>query len=393
MRLRIGLAFVPVLVWGVIATTLPARAQSYTVLYTFTGGADGSRPFAGLIRDAAGNLYGTTANGGYLNGCGGFGCGTVFKLDNARHLKVLYTFSGEQDGAEPVSGLITGPAGDLFSTTESGGYSVGVVFKLAKAGQESVLYAFSGGSDGYWPDGGVVQDAAGNLYGTTFFGGIRNNGVVFKVDPTGKETVLHSFAGNPDGANPLAGLIRDTAGNLYGVTEFGGNPGCSGGSGCGTAFKIDARGIYSTLYSFIGQPDGGLPEGRLIMDSAGNLYGTTYSGGAVGFGTVFKLDPTGKETILYSFATGANGTNPRAALVRDAHGNLYGTTVLGGVGFGTVFKLDPAGNETVLYSFTGGADGARPYCNLILDNLGNLYGTTSIGGTYGWGVVFKLSQR
>jgi|SRR5450755_1662252 uncharacterized repeat protein (TIGR03803 family) len=187
----------------------------------------------------------------------------------------------------------------------------------------SVLYSFTGSPDGAFPTGGV-PDANGDLYGTTYYGGASGYGTVFKVGPTGKETVLHSFTGGGDGAYPFAGLVRDAQSNLYGTTYYGGS--CN----CGTVFKLDATGKETVLYRFTGSPDGSYSESGLLLDAPGNLYGTTPDGGASGYGTVFKVDPTGKETVVYSFTGGGDGGNPTAALARDPQGNLYGTTRNGG---------------------------------------------------------------
>ena len=242
------------------------------------------------------------------------------------------------------------------------------------------MHSFTGGADGSDPYAGLIRDSAGNLYGTTLLGGASGAGVVFKVDTTGTETVLHSFSGGTDGGAPQAGLIRGSAGDLYGTTVQ------DGASGAGVVFKLDAIG-ETVLYSFTGGADGSNPFGSLVRDSAGNLYGTTESGGASGAGVVFKLDTTGTETVLYSFTGDADGGYPYAGLIRDSAGNLYGTTSSGGAsGQGVVFELDTTGTETVLYSFTTGADGAFPYAGLIRNSAGNLYGTA----TYGYGVVFRI---
>jgi uncharacterized repeat protein (TIGR03803 family) len=261
----------------------------------------------------------------------------------------------------------------------------------APVGSEGFVlpHSFTGSPDGMNPQADLVQDTAGNLYGTTFAGGTSNFGTVFKLDSTGTETVLHSFTGEPDGGNPAAGLVRDVSGNLYGTTSQGGT------SNAGTVFRLDPAGNETVLYSFGGEPDGAFPFADIIIDSASNIYGTTSQGGTSNAGTVFKLDPAGNETVLYSFGGGsADGTHPVAGLVQDAAGNFYGTTFEGGAGQcsvnphykyytavcgGTVFKLDPTGTETVLHSFAV-TDGANPAATLIRDTTGNLYGTTSAGG-------------
>jgi uncharacterized repeat protein (TIGR03803 family) len=219
-------------------------------------------------------------------------------------------------------------------------------------------------------------------------GGVSDLGTVFKLDATGAETVLHSFTGGPtDGAQPRAGLIRDRAGNLYGTTMSGNV------FDQGTVFKLDATGAETILHSFVDWLDGRSPQAGLIRDAAGNLYGTTTAGGASNLGTVFKLDSTGTETVLYDFKGGADGSNPYAGLLPNAAGAFYGTTCCGsGSDFGTVFKLDTTGTETVLYSFTGSSDGKYPTSGLVRDAVGNLYGTSPTGGNFGLGAVFKLSR-
>ena len=202
---------------------------------------------------------------------------------------------------------------------------------------KKVIYSFAGGSDGADPLAGLVRDAASNLYGTTYAGGDYGSGTVFKLDTTGKEAVLHSFSGGPDGGYPYAGLILDAAGNLYGTADSGGS------SGGGIVFKISSAGKETVLHSFKGGKDGEYPYASVIRDAVGNLYGTTYGGGASGWGTVFEIDPTGKETVLYSFAGAADGASPEGGLVQDTAGHLYGTTKYGGaLGAGTVFELSPA---------------------------------------------------
>lgn len=260
----------------------------------------------------------------------------------------------------------------------------------------TLLHSFAGnGGAGNSPRAGLVQDAAGNLYGTTAWGGGFRNGTVFKLDTAGKSTVLHTFSGgSADGALPEAGLVRDKAGNLYGTTYSGGKPDCGMYYACGVVFKLDAAGKETVLHSFADSPDGANPSAGLTEDAAGNFYGTTTNGGALGTGTIYEINATGTESVLYSFAAGSDGAHPVAALVRDAAGNLYGTTEYGGTANdGTVFKLDTAGKETVLYNFCSQSDctdGANPVAGLIRDAAGNLYGTTPNGGTYNLGTAFKL---
>ena len=353
------------------------------VLYSFTGGADGGYPYAGLIRDVAGNLYGSATGGGAS------GAGVVFKVNTAGQETALYTFTGGNDGGYPYSTLIADAIGNLYGTASGGGASsAGVVFKVGPTGLETVLYAFTGGNDGGYPFAGVIGDALGNLYGSTFLGGTAGAGVVFELSTVGQETALYSFTGGVDGGYLEAGVIRDPAGNLYG-TSYNGGPG--GSNGYGLVFKVNAAGQYSAAYTFPPPADGALPYAGVIRDSRGNLYGTTSLGGVANAGVVYKVNPTGRQTVLYAFTGGADGSNPQGGVVRDSRGHLYGTTPYGGSGAGVVFELNKSGQETVLYTFTGGADGRTPFAGLISDKAGNLYGTTTYGGTSGKGVVFKLA--
>jgi uncharacterized repeat protein (TIGR03803 family) len=266
------------------------------------------------------------------------------------------------------------------------------------------IYAFSGGSDGGGPNG-VIHGLNGALYGVTIGGGNLTNpscqlggcGVVFEISGVGQEKVLHTFTGPPDGWSPKGSLVEDTQGNLYGITNAGGVGTCN----CGTIYKIDAEGNEAILHSFSNSPDGALPTDGLMLDSQGNLYGVTWSGGAYENGTVFKLDRAGNLTILHSFS-GSDGANPTSSLITDSAGNLYGFTYAGGdlscgfegSGCGTVFRLEPSGRLTTLHSFTGeGSDGLEPSTgHLLLDASGNLYGLTSFGGTGLYGTVFEITR-
>jgi len=308
----------------------------------------------------------------------------------------LYSFCTQTncaDGSNPFAGVISDAKGNLYGTTSGGGvYGHGVVFKVNPVGKETVLYSFTGGADGADPYAGVISDGKGNLYGTTFLGGPSGAGVVFTVSPEGKETVIYSFcrqANCADGKQPPSGVISDANGNLYGTTWGG------GASNEGVVFKVSPKGEETVLYSFTGGADGANPYAGVISDAKGNLYGTTSGGGASSSGVVFEVSPKGEETVLYSFCTQTNcadGAHPQAGgLIFDAKGNLYGTTAGGGAwSSGVVFKVSPKGQETVLYSFTDGIDGAGPLGGVIFDAKGNFYGTTS-GSYSGYGVVFKLT--
>jgi uncharacterized repeat protein (TIGR03803 family) len=417
-------AILAVFALTLFATRASAASQE-TVLYSF---AKNSFPFANLIADAAGNLYGTSAGGGLV--CNqGYPCGIAFELERGGNgkwtEKVLHTFGKGKDGRDPYTGLVF-HAGNLYGVTAYGGNApcrdvndigCGVVFELSpKTGggwTEKVLYNFGKRNDGTQPYGDLIFDAAGNLYGTTSVGGTRHMGTVFELTPKAgggwAEKVLYSFGSNPnntpDGSNPEAALVLDGSGNLYGTTMMGGAGNCN--QGCGTVFELSPKlgGGWreKVLHRFDTGNDGGYPIARLIFDTAGNLYSTTIGGGAYGGGTVFELTPkTGggwKETVLHNFANKGKGGNGAAApLIFDAAGNLYSTTVQGGAvrSFnGTVFELTPNGSggwtEIVLYAFRGGNDGSEPYAGLVRDRSGNLYGTTVYGGANDGGTLFEVT--
>jgi len=318
----------------------------------------------------------------------------VFSITSAGTETVLYSFAGgSSDGASPAAGLIQGSDGNFYGTTDAGGAGgFGTVFKITPGGTETVLHSFTANSDGAEPEASLIQGSDGTFYGTTDIGGTSGNGTVFTITLTGIETVLHPFAGSSsDGSRPSAGLIQGGDGNFYGTTATG------GASGVGTVFKITPSGTETVLYSFAGgSSDGSHPDGGLIQGSDGNFYGTTDAGGANGDGTVFKITPSGTETLLYSFTGGSSdGSNPTAGLIQGTDGNLYGTTFLGGAnGHGTVFKITPSGTETVLHSFAGGfSDGESPEASLIQGSDGNLYGTTLDGGFSSVGTVFKVALQ
>jgi uncharacterized repeat protein (TIGR03803 family) len=385
-----------VLALGVVAPQ-SAQAQTLSVLHKFAGKPDGAGPFAGLVRDAAGNLYGTTVYGGST---GDPGYGVVFKVDSSGAETVLYSFTGAADGAYPYGGLVQDTAGNLYGTTVQGGaygcsgYGCGTVFKVSTKGKETVLYNFMGGSsDGCYPDAALVRDSAGNLYGTTRSCGASGYGTVFRVSQGGTEAVLHSFVGGAsDGAIPLwGGLLMDTKGNLYGVTEAGGGTGCIDAYGCGVVYRLNKNGVLTVLHGFAGgTTDGCTPYGTPALDAKGNLYGTTDACGSFGYGTVWKVNTQGVETVLHNFARGSrNGVAPYAGVVIDAEGNLYGTTSFGGAfDHGALYELGKQGKFTALYSFSGLS--RKPIGAVIRDAKGNLYGTAFEGVSSG-GTVWKLT--
>ena len=385
-------------------------ANNFKILHNFSASGDGALPMGPVSIDPAGNVYGTAQQGGSGNGI-------VFQLHQVQSdwlLNPLYTFSGGNDGAYPVAGVTIAPNGVLYGTTYwHGSDDFGTIFSLRPAPQapktalvawgEIVLHAFAGGSDGVYPYSNLVFDGAGNLYGTTLAGGKGGGGVVFQRTPKQgggwTENVLYGFPislyGTPYGANPYAGVVFDSSGNLYGTTWTGGSgtgPLCLFGAGCGTVFQLtpSAGGWKeNVLYNFQGGSDGANPNG-LIIDASGNLYGTTSGYG----GTVFELSPSNggwKYSLLYSF-TGNGG--PYSGLTMDQEGNLYGTTFQdGSYSSGSVFKLTPSNGgwtETDLYDFSG-PDGANPWGGVTLDSHGNLFGTTAYGGDFGCGVAYELT--
>jgi len=386
-----------------------AATPSEKVLYSFAGGSDGSYPEAALVADGAGNLYGTTSQGGSSN-CSA-GCGTVFQLtppttQGAQWTEtVLYRFAGGSDGAAPASNLIFDAAGNLYGTTNGGGNvsSGGTVFQLTPplaqggAWTETVLYRFAGGRDGKTPLAGLVFDQAGNLYGTTLFGGTANAGTVFELMPPATqggawtETVLHTFGHGNDGLDPEAGLILDNAGALYGTTITG------------TVFKLTPPAwTEKVLFSFTGGGNNGSWPCALTARQ-GLLYGLTRLGGSqANTGIAFQLTPPAgggawTESTLYSFTGGNDGGEPCGALVSDQAGNLYGTSSGNGQNIpGSAFQLTPPSTtggpwiETTLHTFGGGNDGLSPLAGVVFGKGGALYGTTSGGGSYGRGTVFRV---
>jgi uncharacterized repeat protein (TIGR03803 family) len=379
-----------------------ASGQTDQTLYSFTGGADGDNPLSNLILDKAGNLYGTTFIGG------AYGNGEVFELErNASGEwteKVLYSFTGGLDGSIPsYGGVISDALGNLYGTTTDGGASnLGTVFELTPNGaawSEKVLYSFAGGKDGLNPYAGLTLDTAGNLYGTTYGGGPYGNGTAFELTPLAagqwKETTIHSF-NLTNGDAPAGGVVLDGQGNLYGVTQGGGS--FKGGTAYELMRSSSGKWTEKLLHSFGNGSDGAGPYvEQLVFDEQGNLYGTTLGGGSHQGGTVFKLSPSisgaWKEGVLYSFDPTIE-SNPFSGLIFDRKGNLYGTCANGNgeTTVGAVFELTPGAgtwNAHDLFLFSR-LNGEFPEANLVMDASGNLYGTTELGGVYGQGVVFEL---
>jgi len=394
----------------------PAPAQTYQVIHYFGGGESGANPWAGLVRDRAGNFYGTTPNGGNEYG-------DVFKLSKVGSnwlLTPLHDFEGDTDGAGPYSSLVIGPDGNLYGATVAGGINdtcCGTVFKLTPPATvckttlcpwtETILYRFQGGNDGQGVYGGITFDQAGNIYGTTTNGGGNGCtgpgcGTVFKLtNSQGQwtESIIHRFDQAGDGIEPLATVTIDQAGNLYGTTAGGGS------AGYGTVYELSPNGSGWTervLYSFQNGADGRKPTGAVVFDAAGNLYSNTYNGGSGGGGTIFELTPSGNNwtfNLLYSFVTAFNNGGPWATLVMDSAGSFYGTTYASGHGDGSVFKLTPSNGgwiETDLRDF-GYTDGSTSFGSVVLDPSGNAYGVAYEGGnsrncTGGCGLVWQITQ-
>ena len=326
-------------------------------------------------------------------------------------------FSGNSGSGQPSAGLTLDKNGNLFGTTKTGGtYNQGTVFKLTAGSSgftQTILYNFTGSQDGAQPAAELVFDSAGNLYGTTTTGGSGSCnggcGVVFELQPSSgnwSESVLYSFTGGADGAQPSAALSFDSTGNLYGTSVLGGNAGSNCSYGCGVIFKLTKGSggwTESAVYTFSGGNDGAYPYASVVFDTSGNLYGTTSGGGSYGKGTAFKLTPNGStwtETILHAFAGSADGASPYAPLVLDSAGTPYGTAAQGGTGgYGVVFKIVPNGRggwkESLIHTF-GNKPAATPMVGLLFDNAGNLYGTTQLGGDFtscggACGTLFELT--
>ncbi|HEY4114475.1 MAG TPA: choice-of-anchor tandem repeat GloVer-containing protein [Rhizomicrobium sp.] len=357
-----------------------ADAFTYKTLYAFKGGSDGAKPLAGVAVDAAGNVFGTTSQGGNTGCSHHLGCGTVFKIAPDGTETILTVFSARKNGRNPEAPPLIDPQGNLYGTTLHGSKrcsypreSCGTVFKIGLDGAESVLHHFRGGfDDGALPrDAALIMDKSENLYGVTLDGGDDHGGVIFEITSAGRESLLFNFSISTNA--PRGTLLRDGAGDLYGAAD-------------NAVFRLASDGSYTVLHQFNGT-DGNDPDGGLIADKEGNLYGTTAIGGQNGFhcqefgcGTIFKLAPDGRFTTLYAF-DGAYAYGPYGSLVADKRGNLYGTA-------NQIFELSEDGQLTLL-----GIEEPNP--GLAMDTNGNLYGTTWAGGDsksskYGCGFVFEL---
>jgi uncharacterized repeat protein (TIGR03803 family) len=393
-------------VGAILAGAHPARAATTTVIYSFAGNEDGEYADTDLVRDAAGNLYGTTVQGGTS------ASGTVWELSPSggswTH-SVLYSFSGGTDGGEPYKGVTLDAQENIFGTAVTGGSGgceggCGVVYELANSGgkwSQTVVHAFSGGDDGSGPGAGLTIDSNGDVYGTTPTGGTYGQGTIFRLHRGSggawKLKVLHAFTGGSDGIGGSAGRLVLAGNHLYGTATSGGD------NSQGTAFELTqgkhGNWRFKPTYEFTGQPDAGFPYGGLALDTSGNLYGTTYYGGASGMGSVYRLAHKAgvwSEKLLYSFKGGSDGGAPLGNLVLDPGGNLFGTTSGGGsAGAGVVFELvPPPGSkwtENVGHAFQGPPDGAYAYNGLVADGAGNYFGATTRGGAGDEGAIYEFT--
>ncbi len=405
-RARVGLlTFAVAAAFVALACTLSVSAQTFQVIHNFgSGGNDGTFPGSGLTADGRGNFYGTTS-------------WTVYKLSRRGTnwvLTSLYQFNGGSGGSSLIGRVVFGPNGSLYGTTSEGGsgcggVGCGVVFRLNPPPTscpatscpwiEHVLHRFvDNGQDGTYPYSEVVFDRNGNLYGTTSYGGTTAGnglGTVYEITSSGVESVIYSFTGEDDGMAPESPVILDAAGNLYGTTYIG-----AGGNGGGSAYELSPTQSgfqIDVLHSFYSE---GPPVGGLLFDSLGNLYGTTSSGGSQFGGTVWELAGGTIFSTLWNI-TGIPFNGPSSSLVMDASGNLYGANS-GDIyeDPGSIFKLSFAGgvwNYTVLHAFEGGPAGSQPNGPLTIDAGGNIYGTTKRGGTgcngEGCGVIFEITPN
>lgn len=375
---------------------------TFSILYSFNNDGDGANPHCALVQGTDGNLYGTCSGRGYL------GAGTVFQVTTNGALTTLYTFTDLGDGYSPEAGLIQGKDGNFYGTSsgfdDGGYYNYGAVFSITTNGTFTTLYSFTDGSDGGDPYGPLLQSTDGTLYGTTEEGGSNGLGTIFNIPTNGGTlTTIHTFSGGTDGANPVGVLIQAGNNSLLGTTAYGNT------NGAGTICTITRQGIYATMSGFPGILDGANPSADLAMGKDGNFYGTAEGGGATGNGTVFAATVGGAVTVLHSFGTvtdavtGAllDGTFPKGKPAQGNDGCIYGTTSSGGAnGYGTVFKVTTNGTFTVLYSFGavpdnfGPLDGGNPEAGLVQGQDGSLYGTCSFGGAYWYcGTVFQITTN
>ena len=395
------------LVLGLMSAPRVAAQGTETVLHSFAGGQnDGTNPLSRPVFDAKGNLYGTTIAGGTT-----YWAGAVYQLKPSKSgwtESMIYSFNGGNDGNTPEATVTIDKAGHIYGTTMAGGgtgcggYGCGTVYQMIHTNTgwtEKILYSFKGGIDGLAPYlGSLTVDDTGNIYGTGNTGGKYGFGIAFKLAKTKsgwKKTTLYSFKGGNDGATPNESLVFDAAGNLYGATYAGGP------ANVGVVFQLSpgTKGWKEkVLWAFTGGVDGAQPYESVTIDKAGNLYGTTFGGGANAKGVVYKLtrgkSGAWKQKVVYAFTGGDDGANPYSNVTIGKDGALYGTTDQAGAdSSGVLYKLthSAAGwTQTVLYTFTGGNDGGLPLSAVSFDTKGNIYGTTVQGGTSTFGTVYEF---
>jgi uncharacterized repeat protein (TIGR03803 family) len=393
--------------WSAVAPFSPLKAQTFTphLLHNFTGTPDGAEPVATVFRDASGNLFGTTASGG-VNNCV-VGCGTVFEVSKGGQEQVLYRFQGGTDGAFPAAAVIMDGAGNLYGTTSGGNGNASTLFKLTPGGEESVLHTFTYQDVTSSP----VLDASGNLYGGSQYGGDANCGYngngcgfIYKLDTSGKFSVVYTFKNVHDGVTPYANIVMDAKGVLYGAAAFGGDVKCDAPTGCGVIFRLEPNGKYTVLHSFTGKKDGWGP-GAISLDAAGNIYGTTAEGAdlscypPLGCGVIYKIDTTGNFSVLFTFTASQVCCGPGSYTpIIDSKGNLYDSMAVNGAhNDGYVYELDTKGNFTDLFDYAACGESAygAQASTLVRDKQGNYYGTMVYGANApcggGDGTVFKLT--
>jgi uncharacterized repeat protein (TIGR03803 family) len=392
------------LVFTATFATVTWAAPTTNLVYSFAGNADGGYTDTEVVMDHAGNLYGTSVQGGIYGG------GTVFQVTPDGVHTVLYNFTGGTDGGEPYKGVTLDAQGNLYGTAVTGGGGsceggCGVLFELLNSSGTwtfHVIHTFTGGFDGFGPGSPVAFDSSGSLYGTTPTGGGSGVGVVYRMSPNGTGgwtfRVIHTFTGGADGSGGSASaLLVDKDGKLYGTCTVGGV------HGFGTVYRMffsNSQWYFQTLYAFKDSPDGALPYGGLVLDKAGNFYGTTYYAGAYDLGTVFRLRRAkGQwiEDVIHSFKGDLAGDSPIGSLVADADGNLYGTTSEGGAATcscGVIYKMTHTSSgwtESVVYRFPGTPNPGFAYNGMIRDQDGNFYGATVHGGASNDGAIYKFT--
>jgi uncharacterized repeat protein (TIGR03803 family) len=376
-----------------------------TTLYSFTNGLDGANPIASLVLGTDGDFYGAAESGGIIGWGGSIesfgrilsgnqGWGTIFSISQSGQFTPLFAFGDGSEGQNPGAGLIQATNGRFYGVTERGGTNYdGTVFQMSQDGAVTPLYSFTAGTEGAVPIAALAQGNDGNFYGTTYEGGISNAGAIFMITPAGVLTTLHTFTNGLDGGNAMAPLVQGTNGNFYGTASSGG-----GKNGYGTVFQITSGGAFSTLHVFTNSSSGKggtYPTSGLVQGADGQFYGTTYSGGTNGYGTIFKIAADGTFISLYSFNGTNDGAGPTGTLALGSDGNFYGVCDDGSIanGNGTVFKVTSSGALTPLYSLNGTNDGYYPEAPLIAGTDGKFYGTTEYGGENSVGTVFQITTN